>query len=637
MKKLMVVAVAAGLVTEALAFSSWTGKGEAGVFNDPKNWSGGNPAYLDFEVSGAKGTTGGVAWDANLQGMPTGTYTLNADIVINRLNFDAGSRHPVINLNGYTLTAISKESAVALGFRGMSLATGDSLVLTNGTFLVPTSPYKVNDKSYTLGNNFVSFGYDQDGYPNNITLTVTGENTLLKSKAVVMSRGIGHTFNVENGATVETVLYCGDKYYQYDETSAFVGHTVRLDGGTYKHTGDGVAYSIGRSAGCTNHTLVLANGGRVLGKDGCEMHIFNIGGVTGGSGHRLIVEGTSEVTITNRPTIPAANCANCGLTVQKGGKVVFEGETDSLSRFWLGSSGKSSDILVTGAGSTLETKSGSPALIGQSAPNCVFRVTDGAVATIKSATIGAGRGESCSGNRIVADNGGEIHLTALGIGGQNGYDTDDGSRAVSNRLEIVDGGRVVLNASDINLGGRPYAYRNGIFVSGEGSVLTNVKNLVMMGSEYSNNVGEHWLDVHDGGQVFVDGWFRTATRHGLVRLCDGAVTCATAMLTNGVSLVIGCDRDKMPTKPLLKATDTIYFGQHHYVNGAEKDAVSISMAEGSTIAEDGELVVLEAKTLKVDSDVVAAFNATLPEGFKARVRDNRLTVLHEKGLCLIFR
>lgn len=636
MKKLL-AGLAAGLVADALAFSSWTGKGEAGVFNDPKNWGGGNPAYLDFETAGAKGTTGDVIWDANLQGMPTGTYTLNADIVINRLNFDAANRHPIINLNGHTLTAISKESAAALGFRGTSLATGDSLVLTNGTFLVPTSPYKVNDKSYTLGNNFVSFGYDQDGYPNNITLTVTGENTLLKSKAVVMSRGIGHTFNVENGATVETVLYCGDKYYQYDETSAFVGHTVRLDGGTYKHTGDGVAYSIGRSAGCTNHTLVLANGGKVLDKNGREMHIFNIGGVTGGSGHRLVVEGTSEVTITNRPSIPAANCANCGLTVRQGGKVIFESDVDSFSRFWLGGSSKTADILVTGEGSFLETKSGSPALIGQSGPDCVLRVTDKAVAKLKYATIGASRGASCSNNRMVADNGGEIRLETLAIGGQNNYDSDDGSRSVSNRLEIVDGGRVVLAASDINLGSRPYAYRNGIYVSGEGSSLTNVKNLVLAGSEYTDNAGEHWLDVRDGGRVFVDGWFRTATRHGLVRLSGGAVTCATAMLTNGVSLVIGCDKDKMPTKPLLKATDTIYLGRHNYVAGAAKDVVSISMAEGSTIAEDGELVVLEAKTLKVDSDVVAAFNATLPEGFKARVRDNRLTVLHEKGLCLIFR
>lgn len=620
LKAVLIALAGVGVLFNAHAYQGMKSKTD-GDITKPGNWTL-NPAYVDLSVSSAK-VDG--SWDANWGALPGEDLFLGADIVANRLMYDAGKRTTTVDLRGHTLTLISRSGSPSIAFSAAS--SGSTLTFTNGNVMIPTSPYQ----GQTLSMPYVELARNNGGtgLPTGTTLTV-GENAILTAPKILFYQGTNLTLNVKDGGKIVSDVQFGE--------SGGVGLTFRIDNGTYQHTGGDASLSIGNSATAISNTLVLAGNWKTEGFT--SPRSFPIGAVAGARGSRLVVESNAVVTIDDQPTIPSTTCADCGITVQAGGKLYFENETaPGKGRFWLGAASNSADILVTGEGSYLETKSSNPAFVGYNCGKSVVRVTDGAVAKFANVKICAYNG--CSDNRMVVDHAGELQLNSIDIGGHNAQAVDDGKRAVSNVLEVVDGGKLTLANGSISVGALPYAYRSGLRVVGENSVVSGVQNVILNGTGYENtgfgNVGEQWMEVRDGGKVTIANYLRTVARNCRIYLEGCEVSCAVAMLTNGVSLVVGCQKDRMPSKPLLKATGSVYLGAHNYNTKLGKDAVTISMSDGSTIADDGELVVIEAADLKVDPEVVAAFNATLPEGFKARVRDNRLTVSREKGLCLIFR
>lgn len=623
--KLAVAALATiSTLRGAFAYQGWTGKAGDNLLDNPQNW-GTDPKYQDLTSSSASGD----GWDANLKGLPTGWYALDGDLVINRFIFDAPDLHPVIDLSGKTLTAVGRALSPALAFRGTALSSGDSLVLTNGTFFVPDSPYE----EQVLGQNYVAFGHNQEGRPNDITLTVTGVGAKLRAPRVDLVGGTNYTLSVENGATLETALNMAGL-----SSEASVGHVFRLDNGTYRHLGAFASggFPIGR-AGSVNNRLELLGGWQF---ENMNPHVFPVGAASGASGSRLVVGAGATVTITNRPSIPAsAACADCGITVKDGGRLVFDNETDvNRRRFWLGANGCAADILVSGTGSVLESK-GSVALIGQGASGCSLRVTAGGQAQFASATIGAD--SSASGSRLVVADGGSASFTGtLSLGGQ-GDEADTGKRSVSNVLEVVSGGTVSLPNAYLNVGNKPYAYGNGLLVSGEGSAFSG-RGLSLSGAGWMAEkglVGGHWVRVADGGKILLTEALWTRGQDLRIEIDGGQIVCGTVFsVTNAATVIVGCTSGQVPSGSLIKA-EKVYFGAHNVPgSGAEKDVIRLEMTPESSLADGEVLTVVEAtEVLRIDEEVLSAFRATLPDGCSARLRKNVLTVKRRPGLVMVLR
>lgn len=627
--------------TNALAWNTWSGKAGNGSFNDPRNWNGGNPAYLDLSNTDAKGTTeAGVDWDSNVSGMPAGTYTLEEDIVINRFNFD-GKRSPILNLKGHTLTSLGKVSQVALGFRGTSLATGSSLVLTNGTFLVPESPYA----GYDLKNNWVTLGYNQEGYPNEITLTVTGKDTLLKAPKVLLSYGTNNTLAVENGAMIESVVKIGDV--------PNVGHALKIDGGTYKYMGSDDYIGIGCHYDAVSNTLVLANGGKILDKNGNPINVFKIGAVEGTFGHRMIVrnmgtitnvfevgsskrggrdllviEGESTVVITNRPYIPSSSCPESGIKVCDGATLVFDGEQDSMKRFWLGNGVSNAFVLVTGAGSYMENK-GSTTLIGQGGSRASVRVTDGAKAKFAAMTVNPRGQDACNSHALFVDDGGEVEVAGtLASGGINESEHNEGEFSMSNRFVVATGGK--LKARQINIGQRSYSRCNSLDVSGTGSSVSVTENILvgLDGDGKGGGLG-NGISVSDGATLSIANTLRTIGPESWIKVDGGAISCGgSAILTNSVSIAFNLTESMDMSVPAISVEKGIT---------VSKEA-TISVTGGLRADADDKYYLLNAKgALTIPDAVVQNLKATLPETLSLHKTASSLYVQNRRGLLLIFR
>jgi len=595
-------AIVGALVTWGLSLSAYQGwkANTPGVFDDVANWSK-NPAYVDLSSTSASGDS----FDANLALPPTGVYSLSQDLVINRLCSDSKNRNFVLDLNGHTLTSLGRVVAEALFFRGG--ADGSSMTFTNGTVVIPPSPYQ----SYDLANNCILMNRNQGGVPTNVTLTITGPGSSLTAPVTTLNAGKDNTICVANGATFETALTFGGGDHL----------VVRVDGGTFRTLGSSKVLSVGTAASVSNE-FVLANGG-VLGN--MDMHQFNIGTVAGALAAHLVLEGTETVvTITNAPTIGAvAGTDGSGYRVQGGATLKFvEDSGANLGRFWMKNG---SEIYVTGAGSKLMTEATYPAICGNglSQRGCVLRVTDHAQADFKAFSLGANGGYD--GNRATVDGGAELRVrTTLNIGGQLADTNWSGETpCASNRVDVLSGGVLTVD-TECWVGSRLRSKDNSLVVDGAGSrALIEKLYLGVSNSGYPN-----LLEVSNGG-VVTSTTVSVRSANSCIRLSGGRLVTETLEFNaGGQKLVFEFPTADAEAGPFVEVQSV-----------ALRNDMLINIVAPGTLSTEVEKVALlrSSGTLKIPEMVLSALDASVPNGFRLYKTANEVGFCRRKGLMVILR
>lgn len=593
----------------AHGFQNWTGKAGNWVFNDPANWVK-SPVYLDLDSTTGSGEVGGVQFDAHLslQGM-TGVYTFTANLLSSRIVACQPNKDIVLDLQGHTFTLLGKETAEAFYFRGD--APGSTVTFTNGTVLVPESPYE----GHALAANYVNVAHNQNGLPTNVTLRIAGAGTILKSPRTDLKYGAHNCISVENGATLETTLNLGGAIDKSNTVSEHL--TLRLDAGTFKTTDGTKVFTVGGVANSVSNELVLANGGRL---ENMDMHMFTIGKVAGARYSRVILEGrATSISITNRPAFPVSySAAGSGYWVRKGASLTFTNTdgNDSLGRFWLTQGG---EIVVTGEGSRLISESSLPCNVGNAASDAQVIISDGATACCGALT--AGSSINCNDNVIRVDTGASLAVTTCNIGGQ--MNDDSGQFAMSNRLEVLSGGTVV--ATNCYVGSRSYSKDNWLCVSGAGSSMTVLSTLDV---GVTRGVGNQ-VEVGGGASVSVLGKFAVKGAGSAIRLLGGRLTVAEASFAAPVQMTFACPADA--SIPSFKVTG----------GGLSIPATaSMSIDPNTRLPDlsDKKWTLLSCSgNLTVPDTVMDNLQATVPAGFRLQKTADELSVVRIKGTVLILK
>ena len=597
------------LAAAAHGFQNWTGKAGNWVFNDPANWTK-SPAYLDLSSTSGSGEVGGVQFDAHLS-LPTttGVYTFTDDLLSSRIVAVRPDVDIVLDLQGHTFTLLGKETAEAFYFRGD--APGSTVTFTNGTVVVPESPYETR----TLAANYVNVAHNQNGLPTNVTLRIAGAGTLLKSPRTDLKFGAHNCISVESGATLETTLNLGGAIDQNNTVSEHL--TLRLDAGKFKTTDGTRVFTVGGVANSISNELVLANGGRL---ENMDMNMFTIGKVAGARYSRVILEGQdTSISITNRPTIPVSGAAEgSGYWVRKGACLTFTNTdgNDSLGRFWLLKGG---EVVVTGEGSRLITESSLPCNVGNGASGAQVRISDRA--TARCGALSAGSSVNCNDNLIRVDTGASLAVTTCNIGGQ--MNDDSGQFAMSNRLEVLSGGTVVV--TNCYVGSRSYSKDNLLRVSGAGSSVTalSVLELGVTGG------GGNQMEVGDGASVSVRGKFAVKGAGSAVRLSGGRLTVAEASFAAPVQMTFACPADA--SVPSFRVTGG---------GLAIPAAASMSIDPNTRLPglSDKKWTLLSCSgNLTVPDAVMDNLQATVPAGFRLQKTAGELSVVRIKGTVLILK
>lgn len=594
--------------TTASAFQNWTGRAGNSVFNDPGNWVK-HPAFLDLSTTGS-GTTGGVEFDAHLElTNPSGVYTLSDDLVASRIVADKPDRDVVLDLKGHTLTLLGKATAESFYFRGDG--PGMTVTFTNGTVLVPESPYQ----GYALSANYVNIAHNQYGLPTNVTLRIAGAGTVLKSPRTDLKYGAHNCISVENGATLETTLNLGGAIDKNNTVSEHL--TLRLDAGKFKTTDGTRVFTVGGVANCISNELVFANGGCL---ENMNMHMFNIGTAAGARFSRVILEGAATVmSITNRPQFPASGSAQgSGYHVRKGASLTFAnapGET-SLGRFWLAAGG---EVVVTGEGSRLVTESGFPCNIGNAASGAQLWVSDHASAMCGALT--AGSSVECDNNLIRVDTGASLEVGTCNLGGQ--MDEPSEKFCSGNRLEILSGGTVV--AANCYVGSRSFSKDNVLLVSGSGSRLTTRSALAL---GVSGGVANQ-IEVSSNATVAVGGLFVVRGEGSSVRLAGGSLAASNAVFNAAAQVAFAYGGE---------GSAASFAVTHGGLTVPESVTFSIEQGTAVPVGDDEVWTLVSSSgALTVPESVLARLRLTVSEGLRLKKTAHALTVGRRKGLVLLFR
>ena len=594
--------------TTAQAFQNWTGKADNSVFNDPGNW-GKHPAFLDLSTTGS-GTAGGVAFDAHLElTNPSGVYTFTDDLVSSRIVADKPARDVILDLKGHTLTLLGKATAEAFYFRGDG--PGMTVTFTNGTVLVPESPYLGYDLTY----NFINIAHNQNGLPTNVTLRIAGAGTVLKSPRTDLKYGAHNCISVENGATLETTLNLGGTVDKNNTVSEHL--TLRLDAGKFKTTDGTKVFTVGGVDDCVSNELVFANGGYL---ENMDMHMFNIGKGARAKWSRVILEGAATtISITNRPEFPmSASASGSGYLVKDGACLTFAnapGET-SLGRFWLKSGG---EVIVTGAGSRLVTESVYPCNVGNNGSNAQVRISDHASAMCGALT--AGSSVECDNNLIRVDTGASLEVATFNLGGQ----VDDQSEKFcsGNRLEILSGGTVV--ATNCYVGSRSFSKDNVLLVSGSGSRLTTRSALAL---GVSGGVANQ-IEVSSNATVAVNGLFAVRGAGSAIHLAGGTLAASSASFAAAAQVAFAYAGPGSDASFSVKSADLTI---------PENVTLSIDPDTSVPVEDDEVWTLVESSgALTVPESVLTRLRQTLPDGLRLKKTTSALTVMRKKGLVLLFR
>lgn len=184
-------------------------------------------------------------------------------------------------------------------------------------------------------------------------------------------------------------------------------------------------------------------------------------------------------TINGSLSVGDAGKSN-SLTITDGGRVSMTGQT------YVGNNGSNNIVVVNGTNSILTAGSGGAGIqVGNYGSDNLLILTNGGTLRANYANIGYGGGAF---NNLAI-------VTGAGSLWSNATDLRVGDSGSGNQLIITDGGKVIT--TNTTMGGYYGAgSNNGVTVSGTGSLLTNVANIVV------GNYGPgNWMAINNGGSV----------------------------------------------------------------------------------------------------------------------------------------
>ena len=556
------VALAAAMTFAASAYQGWNGNAGNGLLSDPLNWAGNkSPIY-------------GGGGDSNLGGFPTGTYTLNADMMANRIVFDKKGANAVFDLgaaNTLTLCGLEQEVGSAWAFGVTMVVTNSTLRLASGTVNIPYAP----EPGMRYTNCVMRIPRENTAL--NFRFIVDGQDSALKADYLYLNSGYSCGLSVVNGGFVTNTLVTFGSARAPGNSITVDGAGSRLDAGKIKMD-DGNScslvitnggrvtgtLSIGASSSTSNSVLVSGNGSvymfppkatlsvgpSIWAKNMCfEVtdggSISNVTKIWVGDcandqrsysrGHMLAFRGANtRQTLTpdnDRIIIGRSYARQCRFEVTDGAQVELRSATRGNNRFWLGTSNlaASNTVRVSGLGSLLYTDTSGQWIVGQYSIGNALEITNGG--TVRSTsiiTIGQGdtNASQANENRLEVSDGGLLNCVGIRIGNGN---TNVIGRADRNIAEILQGGIVSNGNSQVYLGYSENACDNVLRISG-GTLVSSMMTCV---GRHGNG---NRLIVENGGLLAVlNGTVRAGENYnGITTLSNRIeVTSGGAIDTSG--------------------------------------------------------------------------------------------------------
>ncbi|MFZ2639399.1 MAG: autotransporter-associated beta strand repeat-containing protein [Verrucomicrobiia bacterium] len=228
----------------------------------------------------------------------------------------------------------------------------------------------------------------------------------------------------------------------------------------------------------SGNTLIVTNGGAVYA-GATNYPGFWMGNQAASSSNLTMVIGTNSLMASTGRVLVGDDGSFNTMMILGGGTV------SNANYVEVGRTGTASNnLLVVSDGGSLLTNSGSGFIIGESGTGNMAIFTNGARgATTSALMIGYGVGAHNNGVTIIGTG------TVVNVVGEvqiAGGSTIRNGGPTNNTLMILDGG-TLINANWITVGRFSNASDNLLLVSGEGSLLTNTANGIIVGNYGRNN------------------------------------------------------------------------------------------------------------------------------------------------------
>ena len=595
-----------GLGTYANAeYVAWTGNGGSSDIGNAANY---NKNVADLQ--------------RGIGGFPTGTYSLGADIAIARMVANVPGADVTFDLGAArTLTFAGTDGQRA--FRATEKGNGATFRISSGTV---RQVYDPASYTYTDGGANAIWQISSEA-THDFTNIFTGANTSLESYRLVHGYGTNNWLVVRDGASVHADLHFGN--------GTGFGNVILIDSATLRlasasnnitTTGSDLGFfCVGINSKSSGDTLILANGGRLLDKDGNDVSKWLVGYSSPNVRLAFRGNGTTHTTSGMLKLGVGAKGSNACVEVSDGACLTLGGTSNG--RFWLGceNGADGTQLSVSGTGTRLVCESTGNYMVGQDTDGNVFSVADGATATLAGIVrLGSHAGKT---RNVVSVTGGASLSVRNNVFA--GYETN----ANYNVVVVAGDGSSLAVSGMLSVGRDQFpSYGNGLVVSNGASVtaaalsLYGTNSVLCVDDATVSVSGEMHLPAGGGPNGFP--CIRIAGRNARVS------ADATLRIRRNAELFFDVPAGGYAAAPLASAgrveiigNSTMSFDVEKFYQGGGGDCVLVE-----TTGADTELYV-EAGTL-------AAIQASLPSGCTIRVRDRKQLVLHVPkcaGMAIIFR
>ena len=404
---------------------------------------------------------------------------------------------------------------------GVTLNTGSGLVLSNGATLYAAAGLK------TIGNA-----------TSNVTVVVTGSNTVWDNGINVIYVGYNSAASVNNSLTVSAGATVTN-VQQFWAGQSGGGNSVTITGGalvSVLNSGNGSGIYCGNGAGCFSNTLTVASGATLQGAGG--NFAFNVGAssATGNlctvNGGRVIIGATGYRNGVGGGYTPTGISVGNALIITNGGYLSTPYGFCIGGMSGAGSAGISNLVVVTGTNSLWVINSsldlGSAGGVGGSTAVGNGLLIDAGATVTNAGNLSVGMSAGAVGNWLTITNGGRHFLTA-----GSAY---VGNAADSNTMTVAGG---PLGAGFWNLGGRAVyvgsGAANGNVLMVSGGLVTNITTLTVGTTNTSLN---NSVTIANGGMLYATTVLNGGNTGGfvapnsMVTVTSGGLLDAST-LTNG--------------------------------------------------------------------------------------------------------
>ena len=549
------------------AFYGWTGRGAAGVFDDPANFDIADAEAFSNPnkcVSGSNSQIGGI---------PSGTFTLKGDAYFNRFVLDRAYQQVNLDFGAHTGYFVGIDS---IAFGATAAGNGSVYKLQSGTLCVPDT---FNGATY----NYARFSLPRNSNETTseglrfIVEAAQGASPLLRVNTLIMPCGRGNVVKIASGGTLQV------RNPLELQAGGMSNKVIVADGGVWKNWYDSPSTAEERAllltafAGMANgHAVEFLNGGKVEGFEYLRV------GPKGSRDFKVTFSGTgTDVTFANTESgaVSILDGVNNRIEVKNGAKVSFSTLSGGQGRIWIGTDfGSDGNVLsVSGEGSSLSFAS-SGSLVGQWGGNGNgIEVSDRAVLRLNGLRIGQNNSHD---SYVKVWNGACLvdNATFVGYG--------DGNLTFRNRLEVFDNG--VVSNRYLYVGRHPLCHGNVVEVSDGGKIeseetlvigYNNVEH-VQSGGCNRFTVGADGLYVCGGdaaiGQSDKSQASRVTTNNVLEVLAGGVFRCGGSFFDYGSNSIVRVGGE-------MRVGGMIYLP--YYGDGNWSETVEIFGPEPKLIAE----------------------------------------------------